>query len=67
MLSEGFLGKVYEVEYNGIKYIGKKFPKLKLNNDKSKKDLKKEIDVLRKMKDCKNSVKYFSHFDDKEN
>ncbi len=40
---------------------------MKLNNDKSKKDFKKEIDVLRKMKDSKNSVKFFSHFDDKEN
>ena len=60
----GAFGKVYEVECQGKKYAGKKIPKSKLNSKNSQISFKREIDILKRMSICENSVKFHSHFDD---
>jgi len=63
----GSFGKVYEVEYNGIKYAGKKIPKTKLITNHAKKALERELEILSIMNSCINSVHYYSNFEDKDN
>ena len=65
-LGGGAFGKVYEVEYRGQKLAGKKIPKSKLKSAKSIESFKRELDILKRMSNCENSVKFFSHYDDNQ-
>ena len=66
-LGGGSFGKVYEVTYNGKKYVGKKINKSTLKTEIQKKALTNEIDTLFKMKDCDNSVSIIKHYEDENN
>ena len=63
-LGGGAFGKVYEIEYRGKKYAGKKIPKSKLKSEKFKESFKRELDILKRMSICENSVKFYSHFEE---
>ena len=63
-LGGGAFGKVYEVECQGKKYAGKKIPKSKLKSESSQISFKREIDILKRMSICENSVQFYSHFED---
>ena len=64
-LGKGNFGEVYEVEYHGQKYAGKLIPKMKLMTEDDVKYLEGEIEILKKMSSCENSVKlYYNYKDD---
>ena len=61
-IGKGNFGEVYEVEYHGKKYAGKIVPKLKLLTEEDVKYMKGEIEILKKMSNCENSVKLFFNY-----
>jgi serine/threonine protein kinase len=73
-LGQGQFGKVYKLEFQGKDYAIKKISKDKLENNKDpelgeylKIALKREIDILTKMSEFENSVKFYGYFtDDKD-
>lgn len=67
-LGSGSFGDVFEVEYKGQKYAGKKISNLKIkNNDFLKEALQREVDILEKMSKCENSVKFYAHYKEPNN
>ena len=64
LLGEGTFGKVYEAENNNNKYVGKIIPKDKLSDEKTKKAVEIEIDILRCMNQSENSLKFIDVFED---
>ena len=74
LLGSGSFGKVYKLEFQGKDYAIKKISKDKLENNKDpelgeylKIALKREIDILTKMSEFENSVKFYGYFtDDKD-
>ena len=73
-LGSGSFGKVYKLEFQGKDYAIKKISKDKLENNKDpelgeylKIALQREIDILTKMSEFDNSVKFYGYFtDDKD-
>ena len=63
-LGKGSFGDVFEVEYKGVKYALKVIPKIKISDDLGQTLFKREIEVLKKMSKCENSVKYYCNFKD---
>ena len=63
-LGKGNFGEVYEVEYHGKKYAGKLIPKMKLMTEDDVKYMQGEIDILKKMSSCENSVKLYYNYKD---
>ncbi len=61
-INKGAYGKVYEVEYKGQKYAGKKIPDLIIKKENLMEALQREIDILEKMSKCENSVKFYAHY-----
>ena len=74
LLGSGSFGKVYKLEFQGKDYAIKKISKDNLENNKVpelgeylKIALKREIDILTKMSEFENSVKFYGYFtDDKD-
>ena len=74
LLGEGQFGKVYKLEFQGKDYAIKKISKDKLENNKDpqlgeylKIALQRELDILNKMSEFENSVKFYGYFtDDKD-
>lgn len=64
-LGQGQFGEVYEVNYKGEKYAAKKIPKLKLYDDYLKNAFKLELDNMKKMSNCENSVKFYYNYEEK--
>ena len=71
LLGQGQFGKVYKLEYQGKVYAIKKISKTKLedNNDPElgeylKIALQREINILKKMSEYENSVKFYGYFTD---
>ena len=66
-LGSGNFGDVFEVEYQGKKYAAKRISKLKLITEDDEKYLKNEIEILKKMSKCENSVKLISNYNENGN
>ena len=74
LLGSGSFGKVYKLEFKGKDYAIKKISKDNLENNKVpelgeylKIALKREIDILSKMSEFENSIKFYGYFtDDKD-
>ena len=71
-LGKGTFGTVFEIEYKGKKFAGKKIKKyleeeIKLNEDYIKLLYNREVDTLKKMSKCENSVKYYNSYEEKDN
>ena len=64
LIGEWSLGKVYEVRDNGSIYAGKKIPKYKLKGKREIEAYDKELDILRELKICENSIKLYSDKED---
>ena len=63
-LGKGSFGEVFEVEYQGKKYAAKKIQKIRLISPKTKQSFEREIDILNKMSQCENSVKFIGYFEE---
>ena len=70
-LGQGQFGKVYKLEYKGKEYAIKKISKQKLEDNKDpelgiylKIALQREINILTKMSEYENSVKFYGYFTD---
>ena len=61
LLGKGGFGDVFEIQYNGYKYAGKKIDKKKINNNYMKIAFQRELSILTKMNCCNNSVKFYKH------
>ena len=66
-LAKGSFGKVYEVEYKGQKYAGKKISDQILRLNSMEEALRREVDILEKMSKCDNSVKFYAHYKEHNN
>ena len=66
-LAKGSFGKVYEVEYKGQKYAGKKISDQILRLNSMQEALRREVDILEKMSKCDNSVKFYAHYKEHNN
>jgi serine/threonine protein kinase len=74
LLGSGSFGKVYKLEFKGKDFAIKKISKDKLEDNKDpelgeylKIALKREIDILSKMSEFENSIKFYGYFtDDKD-
>ena len=66
-IGSGSFGDVFEVEYQGKKYAAKKISKLKLLTEDDQKYLKNEIEILKKMSRCENSVKLIYNYNENGN
>ena len=63
-LGKGNFGEVFEVEYHGKKFAGKLIPKMKLMTEDDVKYMQGEIEILKKMSSCENSVKLYYNYKD---
>ena len=71
LLGKGQFGEVYKLEYQGKVYAIKKLSKKKIDNNVDvglrtylKNALKREIDILKRMSQYENSVKFYGHFEE---
>ena len=63
-LGKGSFGEVYEVEIKGKKYAAKKISKLKLSTQYLETAFQRELDILKKMSNCENSVKFYLYYEE---
>ena len=73
VLGVGQFGSVYKLEYQGQEYAVKKILKEKIDYNKDidlrdylKKALKREIDILKRMSQYENSVKFYYYFEEEK-
>ena len=70
VLGSGKFGLVYEVEHQGVKYAAKLISKKDIDNNKDpdmrvymKTALEREINILKKMSEFKNSVGFYLNYE----
>ena len=63
-LGHGGFGEVYQIEYKGFKYAGKKIPKSIFTEEKMKIAFEREISIMIKMNGYENSVKFYKNLED---